>query len=221
MKFNHLFKPFFIMMLVLGLVAGCASTPDDGAPDQAAAEQAIADAKSTNAQAKKMNAEWRDTGKIIKSAEKALADGDYAKAIKLANKAQRQAESAMKQAKEQEARLKESGAITGSQASEDDAASMKTEMTSGEDSYEVVGGDNLWNISAKDSIYANPYQWPLIFKANRSKIKDADLIYPGQQFDIDRSASSADINAATEHAKTRGAWSVGTVESSDEAYLAQ
>ena len=208
------------MMLVLGLVAGCASTPDDGAPDQAAAEQAIADAKSTNAQAKKMNAEWRDTAKIIKSAEKASADGDYAKAIELANKAQRQAESAIKQAKEQEARLKESGAI-GSSASEEEATPVDTEMSSGADSYEVVGGDNLWNISAKDSIYANPYQWPLIYKANRSKIKDADLIYPGQQFDIDRSASSADINAATEHAKTRGAWSVGTVESSDEAYLAQ
>ena len=218
MKFNNLFKPFFIMMLVLGLVAGCASTPDEGGGgDQATAEQAIADAKASNAQAKKMNAEWRDTGKIIKSAEKALDAADYEKAIKLANKAQRQAELAMKQAKEQEARLKASGAIGGASASEDNAASRKS--MAGDDSYEVVGGDNLWNISAKDSIYANPYQWPLIYKANRDKIKDADLIYPGQVFDIDR--SGMDIDAAIDHAKTRGAWSVGTVEASDEAYLAQ
>jgi len=208
-----------MMMLVLGLVAGCASTPEDGA-NQATAEQAIADAKSSNAQAKKMNAEWRDTGKIIKSAEAALADGDYAKAIELANKAQRQAEAAMKQAKAEEARLKDSGAITG--ASEDSSSSKQGGAAmSGEDSYEVVGGDNLWNISAKDSIYSNPYQWPLIYKANRDQIKDADLIHPGQVFDIDRSASGADVDAAVNHAKTRGAWSVGSTEASDEAYLAQ
>jgi len=212
-----------MMMLVLGLVAGCASTPEDGAADQATAEQAIADAKSSNAQAKKMNAEWRDTGKIIASAEAALADGDYAKAIELANKAQRQAETAMKQAKAEEARLKDSGAIAGTSASEDSSSSKQggAAMSGGENSYEVVGGDNLWNISAKDSIYSNPYQWPLIYKANRDQIKDADLIHPGQVFDIDRSASGADVDAAVNHAKTRGAWSVGSTEASDEAYLAQ
>jgi len=219
MKFTHIFKPFFIMMLVLGLVAGCASTPDDAA-DGMTAEQAIADAKSANAQAKKMGAEWRDTGKMIKKAEKALADGDDQKAIKIANKAQRQAENAMKQAKEQEARLKADGAI-GSAASEDDASSRQGAALGGDDSYEVVGGDNLWNISAKDSIYSNPYQWPLIYKANRDKIKDADLIFPGQVFDIDRAASGADVDAAVNHAKTRGAWSVGSTEASDEAYLAE
>lgn len=217
MKFHHLIKPFLIMMLVLGLVAGCASTPDDAA-SQEAAEQAIADAKATNEQAKQMGAEWRDTAEIIASAEEALAAGDFAKAIELANKAQKQAENAIAQAKAEKARLEGNGSLSG--ASSDSGDSSAATM-SGADQYEVVRGDNLWNISGKDSIYANPYQWPLIYKANRSKIKDADLIYPGQVFDIDRSASSADVDAAVKHAKTRGAWSVGAVEASDEAYLAQ
>jgi len=217
MKSNHLIKPFFIIMLILGLVAGCASTPEESGPTREQAEQAIADAKSSNAQAKKMGAEWRDTAKVIKSAEAALGEGDYAKAIELANKAQRQAENAMKQAREQEARLKAEGALTGGM----DDASSNQGATLADDSYEVTHGDNLWNISAKDSIYANPYQWPMIYKANRDKIKDADLIYPGQVFDIDRNGSAADVNAAVEHAKTRGAWSVGAVEASDEAYLVQ
>ncbi len=221
MKFNHLFKPFFIMMLVLGLAAGCASTPEDtGAADQQTAEQAIADAKSANAQAKKMGAEWRDTGKMLKAAEAALAEGDYAKATEIANTAQRQAENAIAQAKSEHARLVESGAIGGAMM-DGSSSSNSGAMMGGADSYQVVRGDNLWSISGKDSIYANPYQWPLIYKANRSKINDADLIYPGQVFDIDRDASSADIDAAVKHAKTRGAWSVGTVEASDEAYLAQ
>ena len=90
---------------------------------------------------------------------------------------------------------------------------------SGEDTYSVVGGDSLWGIAGKDSVYSNSYQWPLIYKANRAKIKDADLIYPGQNFDIDRGASAAEIDAAVNHAKTRGAWSVGDVEQSDLDYL--
>jgi nucleoid-associated protein YgaU len=90
-----------------------------------------------------------------------------------------------------------------------------------DDSYNVVRGDHLWGISSKPTIYGNPYQWPLIFKANRDKIKDADLIYPGQVFTINRNASQGDIDAAVKHAKTRGAWSLGKVEASDTRYLAQ
>lgn len=218
MKMNLLAKPLFIMMLVLGLAAGCASTPDEGVADQAAAEQAIADAKAENAKAKAMGAEWRDTAKIIEEAEAALAAGDFEKAIDLANKARRQAENAIAQAKAEEERLKANGTLG---AAEDEATPSGAMMSSGADQYEVIRGDNLWNISGKGEIYANPYQWPLIYKANRDKISDADLIYPGQVFDIDRAASSADIDAAVQHAKTRGAWSVGVTEESDKAYLAQ
>ena len=88
-------------------------------------------------------------------------------------------------------------------------------------SYEVVRGDNLWNISGRPSIYNNPYQWPLIYKANSGKIQDADLIYPGQVFDIDNNPTAGDVDAAVNHAKTRGSWSLGAVEESDKAYLAR
>ena len=92
-------------------------------------------------------------------------------------------------------------------------------MAGGADTYTVERGDNLWGISGKSSIYGDSYQWPLIYKANRDQIKDADLIYPNQVLDIDRNASSDEIDAAVEHAKTRGAWSVGDVEQSDLDYL--
>jgi len=87
--------------------------------------------------------------------------------------------------------------------------------------YEVQTGDNLWNISGKSEVYSDSYQWPLIYKANRDKIKDADLIYSGQTLDIDRSASQSDVDAAINHAKTRGEWSLGTQEASDKAYLGE
>ncbi len=87
--------------------------------------------------------------------------------------------------------------------------------------YEVERGDSLWSISGKSEIYGNPYQWPLIYKANSDKIRDADLIYPGQQFDIETSPAAAEVSAAIEHAKTRGSWTLGVVEETDKAYLAQ
>ena len=88
-------------------------------------------------------------------------------------------------------------------------------------SYTVARGDHLWGISASPRIYGNPYQWPLIYKANTDKIEDADLIYPGQILTIDDNPSSGEIDAAVRHARSRGAWSVGVVEESDRAYLAR
>ncbi len=87
--------------------------------------------------------------------------------------------------------------------------------------YQVMSGDSLWGIAGKGDVYGDPYQWPLIFKANSDQIEDADLIYPGQQFEIDRNPSAADVNAAIQHARTRGAWSIGVVEESDKAFLAR
>lgn len=92
---------------------------------------------------------------------------------------------------------------------------------SGTMNYEVSRGDNLWDISGKPSVYADPYQWPLIFKANSDQIKDADLIYPGQVLTVDTAPSSSDVSAAVQHARTRGSWSVGVVEESDQAFLGQ
>ena len=87
--------------------------------------------------------------------------------------------------------------------------------------YVVVRGDNLWNISAKPEIYNNPYHWPLIYKANRDQIEDADLIYPDQslRFAVSSDLAEEEMNSAAEHARSRGAWSIGTVEDGDLNYL--
>ncbi|GMR16908.1 MAG: hypothetical protein BMS9Abin31_1303 [Gammaproteobacteria bacterium] len=102
---------------------------------------------------------------------------------------------------------------------EPEPAAMPEPTASESTSYEVSKGDHLWGISGKS--YGNPYKWPLIYKANSDKIKDADLIYPGQVLDVDSDPSDADSAAAINHAKTRGSWSIGVTEESDKAYLAQ
>lgn len=88
------------------------------------------------------------------------------------------------------------------------------------DMYTVVAGDCLWCISAKSQIYGDPYKWPLIYRANVSQIGDADLIFPGQELEIDRNLTPELIANATEHARTRGAWTLGVPETSDIEYIA-
>lgn len=215
MKIFHSLKLAALMVVAVSFAVGCASTTEDtGQNNAAAATTAIAAAKKADDQAKAAQYEWRDTGKLIKQAEKAMAAGNYDNAIKLANKARRQAENAIKQKNAEMQRLAPAAA-----ASSSSSAKVAVAMASAQH-YTVTGGDNLWDISAKPSIYNNPYQWPLIYKGNSDQIKDADLIYPGQKLNINTKPSSADVDAAVAHAKSRGSWSLGVVEASDKAYLA-
>lgn len=214
MKRTEILKIVAIALISSGLVAGCATT-EEPAPEpepakecpNAAAKNAIYTAKIKLARAEKLGYSWRDTAQMIKDAEKAGKECDNDKAIALANQAAEQSDDAVAQYQAEMERYQQN------HGSVDAGADMASEYT-------VVSGDNLWNISGKDSIYGNPYQWPLIYKANSDQIDDADLIFPGQVFSIP-SASTAEINAAVEHAKTRGAWSIGEVEQSDREYLAQ
>lgn len=214
MTMHTIARLFFVALLSLGLMTGCAST--DESADSMTAEEAIAEAKAANAEAKAANFEWRDTGKLIAKAEAALAAGDEEGAIKLANKATAQARTAIAQGEAENKKFLNSNKVAAPAP-----VSASTTRPGRVNSYSVTRGDNLWNISGKSQVYADPYQWPLIYKTNRDKIKDADLIHPGQVFDIDQNASASEVDAAVNHAKTRGAWSLGDAERSDRAYLAK
>jgi len=48
--------------------------------------------------------------------------------------------------------------------------------------YTVKKGDSLWRIAGK--VYGNPLKWPLIYRANKDKIKNPNLIYPNQVLTI-------------------------------------
>ena len=54
------------------------------------------------------------------------------------------------------------------------------------DQYTVVENDYLWKISKKEEIYGSPYQWIRIYCVNKDQIKDPDLIYSDQIFNIAR-----------------------------------
>jgi nucleoid-associated protein YgaU len=77
------------------------------------------------------------------------------------------------------------------------------------ESYSVVRGDTLWSIAAQEKIYRNPFMWPLIYKANRTQIRDPDRIFPRQILAIPRNYSPEEANTAIQRARTRGRWRTG------------
>ena len=50
----------------------------------------------------------------------------------------------------------------------------------------VRRGESLWRISASSAAYGSGAKWPSIYDANRERIHDPNLIYPGQELTIPR-----------------------------------
>jgi hypothetical protein len=75
--------------------------------------------------------------------------------------------------------------------------------------YHVVRGDTLWSIAARPTIYRNPFLWPLIYRANRTQIRDPDRIFPRQLLTIPRHYSPEEANTAIQRAQARGRWRQG------------
>jgi len=71
------------------------------------------------------------------------------------------------------------------------------------ETYVVEKGDCLWDISKKKNIYNDPFLWPVIFEANKGKVKNPNLIYPDQKLKIPRSGIS--MNAIKDARKKAGA----------------
>ena len=218
MKPIELLKVGAIALVTSGLMVGCEqSSTDDMPAEPAMAEDAcegatpevrnaIYAAKLKNARARNLGAEWEENAKLIEEAEAAAADCDNDLAMDLANKAEEAAAAAI-------------AAMAMADTSEV-VESAPVEESPYLGGYLVVSGDNLWNIAGQDTVYSNPFMWPLIYKANSGEIKDADLIHPGQYFYIPK-ARGSDRAAAMEHARNRGAWTLGETEASDLDYLSQ
>jgi len=70
-------------------------------------------------------------------------------------------------------------------------------------SWVVQKGECLWKIAEYEKIYSDPFQWPLIYRANKDQIKDPDLIYPDQEFAIPRDVPAEEVADAIKFAKNR------------------
>lgn len=92
-----LIKKLALIALTAGMLLGGTAI----AADKASAAAAIDAAKAAQKAAGAAHGEWRDTGKIIKMAEKAATEGNYGEAEKLAKKAEAQGIAGKEQAMSQ------------------------------------------------------------------------------------------------------------------------
>lgn len=94
-------KKFIPFAVAAAFALGACGTGGGPEHTQADANSAIMAAKHETKRAGAKGYEWRDTGKMIKKAEKAAKEGDFNKAVKLANKAKNQSTNALAQAEAQ------------------------------------------------------------------------------------------------------------------------
>ncbi len=94
---NH--AKIFISLAISGFITmGCSGygTKSASADDY---QKALNEASITLDKANKSGFEWRDSQDILKAAEKAAQDGDFSRAVDMANQAKRQGELALQQSK--------------------------------------------------------------------------------------------------------------------------
>jgi LysM repeat protein len=203
-------KRVSVAALVLGVAVGCATSPQEEqmtetcegiSPD---VQAAIDEAESANADARAMGADWRDAREMINRAESAGEDCNDDQAMQYANEAKMMAQNAVEAYRQEQ---------------QEAEAMAEEEQAPSDRQYTVSRGDTLWGIAGRPVGYNDPYMWPLIYRANQAKIRDPDLIYPGETFTIEAEPKQSAVSTAVEHAKTRGEWSLGEMEASDMEYL--
>lgn len=170
-----------LLSLLLLVLTGCPKRPLVSPVDQARldAEEAIASASKAIDAAWEVGADVTVAESLLEEARSAFAEGDYATATSKAWEAEAAAnaarEAALAKAREEEEVVEEEFA--------------EEEVVEEAPGFYVVGTwerdrDCLWNIAKKKRFYGDPWKWKRIYRANRDKIEDPDLIYPGQRLSI-------------------------------------
>jgi len=170
-----------ILSLLLLVLTGCPKRPLVPPVDQARleAEEAIASASKAIDAAWEVGADVTIAESLLEEARSAFAEGDYPTATSKAWEAEAAANAAREEVLAKA--IEEEGVV------EEEIAEEEV-VEEGPRVY-VVGTwerdrDCLWNIAKKTRFYGDPWKWKRIYRANQDKIKDPDLIYPGQRLSI-------------------------------------
>jgi len=223
-------RAFYSILLLTGLLWGCASPPRQ---ELLTARTALARAAAAEAQVLAAE-EYRTASNALQDGEAAirrkryklarqilpLAESHAQKALVIARQEQVQRE--QRKAREREAQLlREAEEIARQAAARQSTSSppRKKKVATTQPvikpapvrpkTYRVLGGETLWTIAARNDIYADALLWPLIYQANRDQIKDPRQIYPKQILAIPRQVSEQDQQDARQRARESKIFPIG------------
>lgn len=166
------------ILAILLLLVGCAKKPTEEIQE---AENAIAQAKQAGAE-KYASASFRAAEDKYREGMDLVDTKKYKNAVPLLEETVRLADAARQEAidakriEEEKRKAEEAKAAAEAQAAQ--------ETSSATTIHKVKRGECLWNIAGYRKIYSDPWKWQKIFNENRDKIRDPDLIFPGQELVI-------------------------------------
>ncbi|MGA7966280.1 MAG: LysM peptidoglycan-binding domain-containing protein [Gammaproteobacteria bacterium] len=229
------------VIVLAGVLAGCAHKKAPPPQPSAATEQALANAEQCISQAQQLGVSVNQAQQLLDQAKAAAKVPDDQKAQDLASQVCQQTDAAtnayyLDKARTLDAQARQYTNLTAGEQSQlqqgeteiannqgkdayDTLSALVSQLQSAQSTYTVVRGDTLWGISGKSSVYGNPYEWPLIYMNNADKINNPDRIYPEQQLNVRTNPMKDAVDSATNYAKTRGPWKNGQALSKDHAWL--
>ena len=71
-------------------------------------------------------------------------------------------------------------------------------------SYVVQDGESLWHVAGQQEVYGNSYLWPLVWQANKNKVKQPYQLYKGLRLTIPAHPTVQEVAEALAESKANG-----------------
>jgi len=79
---------------------------------------------------------------------------------------------------------------------------LNAELQSETRSYVVRDNESMWHVAGQPEVYGNSYLWPLVWQANRDKVKKPGQLYKGLRLVIPAHPTAEEVSQALAYSKT-------------------
>ena len=82
---------------------------------------------------------------------------------------------------------------------------LNAQLQSETRSYVVQDGESLWHVAGQQAVYGNSYLWPLVWQANKNKVKQPYQLYKGLRLTVPAHPTVQEVAQALADSKNNGA----------------
>lgn len=78
---------------------------------------------------------------------------------------------------------------------------LNTRLQTETRSYVVQENESLWHVAGQQEVYGNSYLWPLVWQANKNKVRQPDQLYKGLRLTIPAHPTLQEVSDALAYSK--------------------